>query len=77
MTITDMTSKRGKAADDHDANRPVEPKAREPVKRQTPIIPGLIAIAKLPHCGPMAASLSDQPSLIATVFRGDENVPPS
>jgi len=38
---------------------------------------GLIAIAKLPHCGPMAASLSDQPSLIATVFRGDEHVPPS
>jgi hypothetical protein len=37
---------------------------------------GLIAIAKLPHCGPMAASLSDQPSLIATAFRGDEHVPP-
>jgi multidrug resistance efflux pump len=46
MTITDMTSKRGKAADDRDANRPVEPKAREPVKRQTPIIPGLITLAR-------------------------------
>jgi multidrug resistance efflux pump len=51
MTITDMTSKRGKAADDQDANRPVEPKAREPVKRQTPIIPGLIAIARASLAG--------------------------
>src|SRR5258708_21350934 len=45
MTITEITSKRGKTVDDHDVSRPVEPESREPVRRRMRIIPVLITLA--------------------------------
>ena len=45
MTVTEITSKRGKTADDHDASQPLEPATREPVRRHIPPIPFLITLA--------------------------------
>lgn len=45
MTVTEITSKRGKTEDDGDASRSVAPEARDPVKLRTPIIPFLITLA--------------------------------
>jgi multidrug resistance efflux pump len=51
MTVTEITSKRGKTEEDRDASRPVEPKTREPIRRRTPIIPFLITLAVVALAG--------------------------
>jgi multidrug resistance efflux pump len=48
MTVTEITSKRGKTQDDRDASRPVEPETRE---RITPIIPFLITLTAVALAG--------------------------
>ena len=45
MTVTEITSKRGKTDDEPDVNRSVEPESREPVRRRLRIIPVLITLA--------------------------------
>src|SRR6266581_2315046 len=45
MTVTEITSKRGKTDDEPDVNRSVEPESREPVRRRMRIIPVLITLA--------------------------------
>jgi multidrug resistance efflux pump len=45
MTVTEITSKRGKTEDDRDSSRSVEPETREPIRPRTPIIPLLITLA--------------------------------
>ena len=45
MTVTEITSKRGKTDDERDASRSVEPESREPVRRRMRIIPVLITLA--------------------------------
>jgi multidrug resistance efflux pump len=51
MTVTEITSKRGKTADDRDASRPVEPETREPIRPRTTIIPFLITLAAIALAG--------------------------
>jgi multidrug resistance efflux pump len=53
MTVTEITSKRGKSKDERDANRPLKPEAREPAKRQSQIpsfvtraLAGLLGLAR-------------------------------
>ena len=45
MTVTEITSRRGKTKDDRDARRFVELETREPIRRRTPITPFLITVA--------------------------------
>jgi multidrug resistance efflux pump len=45
MTVAEITSKRGKTADDRDAIPTPEPISREPVRRRAPIVPYLITLA--------------------------------
>jgi hypothetical protein len=45
MTVTEITSKRGKTDDERDASRSVESESREPVRRRMRIIPVLITLA--------------------------------
>jgi multidrug resistance efflux pump len=45
MTVTEITSKRGKTDDEHDASRSVAPESRKPVRRRMRIIPVLITLA--------------------------------
>jgi multidrug resistance efflux pump len=51
MTVTEITSKRGKTEHDLDASRPVEPKARERIRPRTPVIPFLITLAAVAIAG--------------------------
>jgi multidrug resistance efflux pump len=51
MTVTEITSKRGKTEDDRDASRSVETEAREPIRPRTPIIPFLITLAAVALAG--------------------------
>jgi multidrug resistance efflux pump len=51
MTITEITSKRGKTANDHDASRSAEPETREPVRRRIRIIPFLITLVTVALAG--------------------------
>jgi multidrug resistance efflux pump len=51
MTVTEITSKRGKTADDHDASRSAEPEVRGPVRRRIRIIPFLITLAAVTLAG--------------------------
>jgi multidrug resistance efflux pump len=50
MTVTEITSKRGKTEDDRDARRSVEPKTRG-LRPRTPIIPILITLAAVALAG--------------------------
>ena len=45
MTVAEITSKRGKPADDRDAKTSLEPERREPGRRRIRIIPVLITLA--------------------------------
>jgi multidrug resistance efflux pump len=45
MTISEITSKRGKTEDDRDASRSVEPESHAPARRPMRIIPFLITLA--------------------------------
>ena len=45
MTVTEITSKRGKTADEHDVSRSAGPATRTPVRRRMRIIPILITLA--------------------------------
>jgi multidrug resistance efflux pump len=45
MTLTEITSKRGKTEDDRNASRSVEPETRKPIRSRTSIIPFLITLA--------------------------------
>ena len=45
MTVTEITSKRGKTADEHDVGRSAGPETRTPVRRRMRIIPILITLA--------------------------------
>jgi multidrug resistance efflux pump len=51
MTVTEITSKRGKTEDDRDASRSVEAETREPIRPRTPIIPCLITLAAVAFAG--------------------------
>jgi multidrug resistance efflux pump len=51
MTVTEIRSKRGKTADDHDASRSAERETREPVRRRIGIIPFLITLAAVTLAG--------------------------
>jgi multidrug resistance efflux pump len=51
MTVTEITSKRGKTDDERDASRSVEPESREPVRRRMRIIPVLITLAAVALAG--------------------------
>ena len=51
MTVTEITSKRGKTEDDRDASRSVEAETREPIRPRTPIIPCLITLAAAAFAG--------------------------
>jgi multidrug resistance efflux pump len=51
MTVTEITSKRGRTEDDRDASRSVAPETREPIRRRTPIIPFLITFAAVALAG--------------------------
>ena len=51
MTVTEITSKRGKTEEDRDASRPVEPEAHEPIRPRAPIIPFLITLAAVAVAG--------------------------
>jgi multidrug resistance efflux pump len=51
MTVTEVTSKRGKVADDHDAIRSLEPAPREPARRRTRTISFMITLATVALAG--------------------------
>jgi len=51
MTVTEITSKRGKTEDARDASRSVEPETREPTRPRSPIIPFLITLAVVALAG--------------------------
>jgi multidrug resistance efflux pump len=51
MTVTEITSKRGKPEDDRDAGKSVEPETREPIRPRTPIIPFLITLVAVALAG--------------------------
>ena len=51
MTVTEITSKRGKTADDRDAAPPLEPASREPTKPRMRIVPLLITLATVALAG--------------------------
>jgi multidrug resistance efflux pump len=51
MTVTEITSKRGKTEVDRDASKSVEPETREPIRPRTPIIPFLITLAAVALAG--------------------------
>jgi multidrug resistance efflux pump len=51
MTVTEVTSKRGKMADDHDAIRSPEPTPRGPARRRIRIVPFMITLATVALAG--------------------------
>jgi multidrug resistance efflux pump len=51
MTVTEITSKRGKTEDEGNASQSVEPEAREPIRPRTPILPFLITLAAVAIAG--------------------------
>ncbi|MEA2832620.1 MAG: hypothetical protein QOG66_822 [Methylobacteriaceae bacterium] len=51
MTVTEITSKRGKTEHDRDASRPVEPETRQRIRPRTPIIPFLITLVAVAIAG--------------------------
>jgi len=51
MTVTEVTSKRGKAGDDRDAPLSLVPESRAPVTRRTRIVPFLITMATVALAG--------------------------
>jgi multidrug resistance efflux pump len=51
MTVTEVTSKRGKTADDHDAIRSLEPSPHEPARRRMRTIPFMITLAAVALAG--------------------------
>jgi multidrug resistance efflux pump len=51
MTITEITSRRGKTEHDRDSNKSIEPEAPTPVRSRTPIIPFLITLATVALAG--------------------------
>jgi hypothetical protein len=51
MTVTEVTSKRGKMADDHDAIRSLEPTPRGPARRRIRIVPFMITLATVALAG--------------------------
>src|ERR1700739_2037124 len=51
MTITEITSRRGKTEHDRDANKSVEPETPIPVRSRRPIIPFLITLAAVALAG--------------------------
>src|SRR5882757_7117573 len=51
MTVTEITTKRGKTGDDCDASKSVEPETPEPIRPRTPIIPFLITLAAVALAG--------------------------
>jgi multidrug resistance efflux pump len=51
MTVTEITSKRGKTEHDRDGSRPVEPETRERIRPRSPIIPFLITLVAVVLAG--------------------------
>ncbi len=51
MTVTEVTPKRGKAADDHGPFRPPEPVSRAPAKPRARLIPFLLTLATVALAG--------------------------
>src|SRR3954453_20265727 len=51
MTVTEITLKRGRTADDRDAIRPLEPASLEPPRRRIRIVPLLITLATVALAG--------------------------
>jgi multidrug resistance efflux pump len=51
MTVAEVTSKRGKPDDDHDATRLLVPEAPAPAKRSTQVVPFLITLATVAIAG--------------------------
>ena len=54
MTVTEITAKRDKTADDRDAALPLEPASREPTKPRMRIVPLLITLATVVLAGLLA-----------------------
>jgi multidrug resistance efflux pump len=72
MTVTEVTSKRGKLADDRDASPPPEPASREPARPRMRMAPVLLTLATVALAGLLGRAMLE--AYVGAPWTRDANV---